>query len=80
MYNWVSVSKPPSASNVEFCLFGTCVCTYVRSFVTASTAGSAGHSYHTPLLPLVSCPDHTSHEENGLVNQVEFLGPITRMW
>jgi len=23
---------------------------------------------------LVSCPDHTSHEENGLVNQVEFLG------
>jgi len=23
---------------------------------------------------LVSCPEHTSHEENGLVNQVEFLG------
>jgi len=23
---------------------------------------------------LVSCPDHTSHEENGLVNQVEFVG------
>jgi len=28
---------------------------------------------------LVSCPDHTSHKENGLVNQVEFLGPITKM-
>jgi len=28
---------------------------------------------------LVLCPDHTSHEENGLVNQVEYLGPITRM-
>jgi len=23
---------------------------------------------------LVSCPDHTSHEENSLVNQVDFLG------
>jgi len=29
---------------------------------------------------VVSCPDHTSHEENDLVNQVEFLGSITRMW
>ena len=29
---------------------------------------------------LVSYPDHTSHKENGLVNQVEFLGPITGMW
>ena len=29
---------------------------------------------------LVLCPDHTSHEENGLVNQVKFLGPITGMW
>ena len=29
---------------------------------------------------IVSCPDHTSHEENGLVNQVEFLGPTTGMW
>ena len=27
---------------------------------------------------LVSCSDHTSHEENGLVNL--FLGPITGMW
>ena len=26
---------------------------------------------------VVSCSDHASHEENGLVNQVEFLGPIT---
>ena len=25
-------------------------------------------------MKLVSCPDHTSHEENGLVNEVEFLG------
>ena len=24
-------------------------------------------------------PDHTSHEENGSVTQVEFLGPITGM-
>ena len=23
---------------------------------------------------LVSCPDHTSHKEDGLVNQAEFLG------
>jgi len=23
---------------------------------------------------VVSCPDHTSDKENGLVNQVEFLG------
>jgi len=22
---------------------------------------------------IVSCPDHTSHKENGLVNQVKFL-------
>ena len=29
---------------------------------------------------VVSCPDHTSHEENGLVKQVKFLGPITGMW
>ena len=28
----------------------------------------------------ISCSDHTSHEENGLVNQVEILGPITGMW
>jgi len=31
----------------------------------------------SPVIPsarLVSCPDHTSLEENGLVNQVEFLG------
>jgi len=26
---------------------------------------------------LALCPDHTSHEENGLVNKVEFLGPQT---
>jgi len=34
------------------------------------------HAY----LILVSCPDHTSHKETGLVNQLEFLGPITGMW
>jgi len=32
------------------------------------------------VIVVVSCPDHTSHEENSLVNQVEFLGPITGMW
>ena len=29
---------------------------------------------------LVSFPGHTSCEENYLVNQVKFLGSITRMW
>jgi len=29
---------------------------------------------------VVSFPDHTSHEENSLVNQVEFLWPITGIW
>ena len=29
---------------------------------------------------VVSCQDHTSREENGLVNQVKFLGPIIGMW
>ena len=29
---------------------------------------------------VVSCQDQTSHEENGLVNQIKFLGPITGMW
>ena len=33
-------------------------------------------TYHTflPIVYVVSCQDHTSHEENGLANQVEFLG------
>jgi len=29
---------------------------------------------------VVLCLDHTSHGENGLVNQIKFLGPITGMW
>ena len=29
---------------------------------------------------VVLCQDQTSHGENGLVNQVKFLGPITGMW
>jgi len=30
--------------------------------------------YWPPRSILVLCPDHTSQEENGLVNQVKFLG------
>ena len=36
--------------------------------------------YWSRTVGLVSCPDHNSHEEKSLVNQVELLGPITTMW
>ena len=53
----------------------------VKSMIT-------GHCLHPSVsqicnyarLLIVSCPDYTSHKENGLGNQVEFLGPITGMW
>jgi len=35
-----------SASNAEFCLYGT----YVRKYTLAGVANSAGHSYCLPLL------------------------------
>jgi len=41
---------------------------YIHSTQTPCTLSSAFEAR-----VLVSCPDHTSHDENSLVNQVEFF-------